>query len=106
MPVLNATVVILAAGEGTRMRSATPKVLHDLCGQPMIAWPVQAALAGGAAKVVVVGGPDNALVDKLPDGIELAVQQEPPGTGDAMRAAPAHIQREPPGVVLSGDVPL
>jgi bifunctional UDP-N-acetylglucosamine pyrophosphorylase / glucosamine-1-phosphate N-acetyltransferase len=36
-------VVILAAGQGTRMRSRTPKVLHDICGLPMIAWPVAAA---------------------------------------------------------------
>jgi bifunctional N-acetylglucosamine-1-phosphate-uridyltransferase/glucosamine-1-phosphate-acetyltransferase GlmU-like protein len=41
-------VVILAAGKGTRMRSATPKVLHPLCGRPLILWPVEAALAAGA----------------------------------------------------------
>ena len=56
-PVTAPTVVILAAGQGTRMRSRTPKVLHDLCGRPMIAWPVAAALAAGAGKVVVVDGP-------------------------------------------------
>ncbi|MGI8511530.1 MAG: NTP transferase domain-containing protein, partial [Solirubrobacteraceae bacterium] len=54
------TVVILAAGQGTRMRSATPKVLHPICGWPMIEWPVRAALNTGAY-VVVVGGPDRAL---------------------------------------------
>jgi bifunctional UDP-N-acetylglucosamine pyrophosphorylase/glucosamine-1-phosphate N-acetyltransferase len=88
------------------MRSATPKVLHDLCGQPMISWPVLAALGAGAGTVVVVGGPDNALADALPEGVELAVQQEPRGTGDAVRAAAAHIDREQPVIVLSGDVPL
>ncbi|MDX6669133.1 MAG: bifunctional UDP-N-acetylglucosamine pyrophosphorylase / glucosamine-phosphate N-acetyltransferase [Solirubrobacteraceae bacterium] len=106
MPVLNATVVILAAGEGTRMRSATPKVLHDLCGQPMISWPVQAALAAGAERVVVVGGPDNRLAEALPEGVAIAVQQEPRGTGDAVRAAAAEIERDAPVIVLSGDVPL
>ncbi|MGZ6617009.1 MAG: NTP transferase domain-containing protein, partial [Solirubrobacteraceae bacterium] len=45
-------VVILAAGQGTRMRSATPKLLHPLCGRPMIAWPVAAAQDAGAARVV------------------------------------------------------
>ena len=44
------TVVILAAGEGTRMRSAVPKVLHPLCGRPLIAWPVAAAREAGAAQ--------------------------------------------------------
>src|SRR5690349_12410266 len=47
-------VVILAAGEGTRMRSQKPKLLHEICGRPMIAWPVTAAIEAGAEKVVVV----------------------------------------------------
>ncbi|MGB2710124.1 MAG: NTP transferase domain-containing protein, partial [Conexibacter sp.] len=51
----------MAAGQGTRMRSATPKVLHPLCGRPLLGWPIAAARAAGAAKVVVVGGPDRAL---------------------------------------------
>ena len=41
-------VVILAAGHGTRMKSRTPKVLHDLCGKPLVRWPIDAALAAGA----------------------------------------------------------
>lgn len=49
-----ATVVIMAAGHGTRMRSRTPKVLHDLCGRPLIGWSVAAAQAAGAERVVVV----------------------------------------------------
>src|ERR1700735_4923669 len=43
------TVLILAAGQGTRMRSSTPKVLHELCGIPMLLWPVRAAQAAGGA---------------------------------------------------------
>ena len=70
------TVVILAAGQGTRMRSRTPKMLHDICGRPMIDWTVAAALEAGAAKVVVVGSPDGALDGRLPDGVVLAVQPE------------------------------
>ena len=42
------TAVVLAAGQGTRMRSKTPKVLHDLCGWPLVRWPVEAARAAGA----------------------------------------------------------
>ena len=55
------TVLILAAGQGTRMRSNTPKVLHELCGRPMVLWPVQAALQAGAGRVVVVDSPGGTL---------------------------------------------
>jgi bifunctional UDP-N-acetylglucosamine pyrophosphorylase/glucosamine-1-phosphate N-acetyltransferase len=99
------TVVILAAGQGTRMCSRTPKVLHDLCGQPMIAWPVAAALAAGAGRVVVVDGPERLLDGRLPDGVELAVQPEPNGTGGAVQAAADRLGDEPV-LVLNGDVPL
>jgi bifunctional UDP-N-acetylglucosamine pyrophosphorylase/glucosamine-1-phosphate N-acetyltransferase len=109
-----ATVVILAAGQGTRMRSATPKVLHELCGRPMVLWPVQAALAAGAGRVLVVDSPERALEGVLPDGVELAVQETPDGTGGAVRAALASLDAaevpapgpEAPLLVLSGDVPL
>ncbi|MDQ6749971.1 MAG: bifunctional UDP-N-acetylglucosamine diphosphorylase/glucosamine-1-phosphate N-acetyltransferase GlmU [Actinomycetota bacterium] len=100
------TVVIMAAGQGTRMRSATPKVLHDLCGRPLVGWPVAAALEAGAGKVVVVGGPDRALAGLLPDDVALVVQDDARGTGDAVRAATAEIVPGAPVLVLSGDVPL
>jgi bifunctional UDP-N-acetylglucosamine pyrophosphorylase / glucosamine-1-phosphate N-acetyltransferase len=105
-PSACAVVVILAAGQGTRMRSAVPKVLHPLCGRPLLAWPIAAAREAGAAKVVVVGGPDRALEPALPDDCVLAVQEEPRGTADAVLAAAPHIERDAPVVVLSGDVPL
>ena len=100
------TAVIMAAGQGTRMRSKTPKVLHDLCGWPLVRWPVEAAKEAGADRVVVVGGPDRALEGQLPEGIELAVQQQARGTGDAVRSAADHIGPDDTVVVLSGDVPL
>ena len=100
------TVVILAAGQGTRMRSRTPKMLHDICGRPMIEWPVAAALEAGAGRVVVVGGADRALAERLPAGVVLAVQPEPNGTGGAVLAAAEHIDRDAPVLVLNGDVPL
>jgi len=100
------TVVVMAAGQGTRMRSRTPKVLHEICGRPMIAWPVAAALEAGAGRVVVVDGPDRALAGHLPDGVALCVQPEPDGTGGAVKAAAAEIARDAPVIVLSGDVPL
>jgi bifunctional UDP-N-acetylglucosamine pyrophosphorylase/glucosamine-1-phosphate N-acetyltransferase len=100
------TVVILAAGQGTRMRSATPKLLHDVCGRPMIEWTVRAALDSGAGKVVVVGNPGGELNGALPDGVELAVQAEPRGTGDAVRAAAGSIGEDGSVLVINGDTPL
>jgi bifunctional UDP-N-acetylglucosamine pyrophosphorylase/glucosamine-1-phosphate N-acetyltransferase len=102
-------VVILAAGQGTRMRSATPKLLHPLCGRPLIAWPIAAARAAAASRIVVVGGPDRALELAIPQddpGVVLAVQHEPRGTADAVRSAAEHIDRDAPVLVICGDVPL
>ena len=55
------TAVVMAAGQGTRMRSKLPKVLHPVCGRPMVHWPVLAAREAGAATVVVVGGAADIL---------------------------------------------
>jgi bifunctional UDP-N-acetylglucosamine pyrophosphorylase/glucosamine-1-phosphate N-acetyltransferase len=88
------------------MRSATPKVLHEICGRPMVQWPIRAAQEAGAGRIVVIGGPDGALNGALPEGVELAVQANPQGTGDAVRAAAQMIDADAPIVVLSGDVPL
>lgn len=112
MPAMAPTVLILAAGQGTRMRSRTPKVLHQLCGLPMVLWPVRAALAAGAGRVVVVDSPARALEQVLPEGVELAVQPASNGTGGAVAAAMEHVDARATGrgegtiVVLSGDVPL
>jgi bifunctional UDP-N-acetylglucosamine pyrophosphorylase/glucosamine-1-phosphate N-acetyltransferase len=100
------TVLILAAGQGTRMRSSTPKVLHELCGIPMLLWPVRAAQAAGAGRVVVVDSPALALRKVLPDGVELVVQPKSDGTGGAARSAAELIDPRAPVVILSGDVPL
>jgi bifunctional UDP-N-acetylglucosamine pyrophosphorylase/glucosamine-1-phosphate N-acetyltransferase len=96
------------------MRSNTPKVLHELCGRAMVLWPVHAALEAGAGRVVVVDSPARALEGLLPDGVEMAVQEQPNGTGGAVAAAMAmlessggaSLERSSPVVVLSGDVPL
>jgi bifunctional UDP-N-acetylglucosamine pyrophosphorylase/glucosamine-1-phosphate N-acetyltransferase len=113
-PVSAPTVLILAAGRGTRMRSDTPKVLHEVCGLPMVLWPVRAALEAGARRVVVVDAPERALEAVLPQGVELAVQERANGTGGAVVAAmtmlgAAEGQAVDPAaavLVLSGDVPL
>src|ERR1700722_16599595 len=94
------------------MRSSTPKVLHDLCGVPMLLWPVRAALAAGAGRVIVVDSPARELEAVLPDSVELAVQPVANGTGGALQAAVAQLDAiggeplEGPLLVLSGDVPL
>ena len=130
------TVVVLAAGQGTRMRSDVPKVLHELCGRPMGLWPVVAALEAGAGKVVVVDSPARPLAAVLAERgmlakgeclpgsvewgmlakgeclpasverVELVVQSHSNGTGGAVVAAAGAIDPGAPVVVLSGDVPL
>ena len=98
--------MILAAGQGTRMRSATPKLLHEVCGRALIAWPVAAARAAGASKVVVVEGPDQPLQASLDGQVTVAVQQEPRGTADAVKAAAEHIGPSDTVIVLNADHPL
>jgi bifunctional UDP-N-acetylglucosamine pyrophosphorylase / glucosamine-1-phosphate N-acetyltransferase len=101
------TVLILAAGQGTRMKSKTPKVLHEVCGRPMVLWPVLAAQEAGAGTIVVLDSPERALEAVLPEGVRLVVQPRPNGTGGAVVAAIAELDADDaPVVVLSGDVPL
>jgi bifunctional UDP-N-acetylglucosamine pyrophosphorylase/glucosamine-1-phosphate N-acetyltransferase len=88
------------------MRSALPKVLHPILGRPMILWPVLAAQQAGAGQIVVIDGPNRALDGVLPGEIEVAVQHEPKGTGDAVKAAAPLIDPEAAVVVINGDVPL
>jgi bifunctional UDP-N-acetylglucosamine pyrophosphorylase/glucosamine-1-phosphate N-acetyltransferase len=96
----------MAAGEGTRMRSSTPKMLHPVCGQPMVAWPILAAREAGAERVAVVVSPGHDISAALPEGSETVVQPQPDGTGGAVRAALAQIESAETVLVLSGDVPL
>jgi bifunctional UDP-N-acetylglucosamine pyrophosphorylase / glucosamine-1-phosphate N-acetyltransferase len=96
----------MAAGEGTRMRSSVPKVLHPICGRPMIAWPVLAAREAGAARVCVIASPDRDLSQALPEGTETVVQPKPDGTGGAVRAALDLVGDAETVVVVNGDHPL
>src|SRR5438067_1643099 len=95
--------VVMAGGLGTRMKSATPKHLHPLLGRRLVDWVVAAARDAGVDRVVVVTSPDAA--DAFPDD-EVAVQEQPRGTGDAARAARETL-RDAAGdvLVLNGDVP-
>jgi len=100
--------VVLAGGLGTRMRSSVPKLLHPLCGRPMLAYVVDAARASTGRDPIVVTSPATAAVrDAFPAGVTFALQERPDGSGDAVRAALVAV---PPDVtevvVLNGDIPL
>jgi len=88
------------------MRSGTPKLLHDLCGRPMIAWSVAAAREAGAERVIIVENPRRELEAVLGDSVEFAIQEEPRGTADAVRAAARQIEGAGTVIVLNGDHPL
>src|SRR4051812_32296904 len=103
---LQLTALIMAAGQGTRMKSALPKVLHPVCGVPMVHWVVAAARAAGADRVVAVMRPGDGVEKALPDGVESAPQEEGEGTGAAVLAARKQLEQSETVVVLSGDVPL
>jgi bifunctional UDP-N-acetylglucosamine pyrophosphorylase / glucosamine-1-phosphate N-acetyltransferase len=87
------------------MRSATPKLLHPICGRPMIDWPVEAAREAGAAKVVVVDAPGRRLEGSVM-GVQFAVQERALGTADAVKAARELIPPHGTVVVMNGDHPL
>src|SRR6516164_2515421 len=89
--------IVLAAGEGVRMRSARPKVLHELAGRSMLAHALSAVREGGTGDIVVVVAP----------GAKIAVQRERRGTADAVLAARDQIERGYDEIlVVYADIPL
>jgi bifunctional UDP-N-acetylglucosamine pyrophosphorylase / glucosamine-1-phosphate N-acetyltransferase len=98
--------VLMAAGLGTRMRSATPKHFHPVLGRRMVDWIIAAGHEAGADPLVVVTG--ALFADEFDgDDVEVAIQQEPLGTGDAVRSARAALEGfEGDVLILSGDTPL
>jgi bifunctional UDP-N-acetylglucosamine pyrophosphorylase / glucosamine-1-phosphate N-acetyltransferase len=102
-------VVILAAGQGKRMRSSLPKVLHPIAGRPMLEWSIALGKEIGADRVVVVVSPHSDAIRQVAEnhGAEIAVQSEPLGTGHAVRAAqPVLTGFDGDVVVLFADTPL
>src|SRR5215218_6177796 len=100
--------VVLAAGKGTRMKSNRAKVLHTLCGVPMVNYVTEALRPLSAERLLVVVGHQAELVEAvLPEAAEPVVQREQLGTGDAVRVALRAIDEEE-GVLLvvNGDGPL
>jgi bifunctional UDP-N-acetylglucosamine pyrophosphorylase/glucosamine-1-phosphate N-acetyltransferase len=100
-------VVVLAAGRGTRMRSETPKVLHDLAGQAMLRYPIEVARQLRADEIVVVHAPgQRQAIEPLAEGCQLVVQGRPLGTGHALNQVPQALRNVDEVLVLYGDVPL
>ena len=103
--------VVLAAGEGTRMRSSIPKVLHPVAGQSMLAHVLEAAPKGPGAALAVVVGPGQEAVEhetrRLRPDAATFVQRERLGTAHAVLAArPALVQAADDLIVVFGDTPL
>ena len=100
--------VVLAAGLGTRMKSRRPKVLHELCGRPMLAYVLDVARRVGGRRPLVVYSPATAaLTEVFAQDADFALQAEPLGTADAVAAALGAVPAEIDEIlVLSGDVPL
>lgn len=117
------TAIILAAGQGTRMKSGLPKVLHAVAGKPLLHYPIRAALEAGCGEVVVVVGhgrekveaylsrafgetaPTNHPAEK--GVVKTAVQEQQRGTGDAAKAGLTAVRKDAESILLFyGDVPL
>jgi len=101
-------VVVLAAGLGTRMKSGIPKVLHDICGKPMIAWVAEAIeVVEPDRTLVVLGDGVEAVHQLLPQSTEAVLQERQLGTGDAVRSARQALEGfEGDILVMYGDTPL
>jgi bifunctional UDP-N-acetylglucosamine pyrophosphorylase / glucosamine-1-phosphate N-acetyltransferase len=111
---MNATVaIVLAAGQGMRMKSALPKVMHPVSGLPIVHFGVQAALDAGCEEVLVVVGHGRAVVEEYlartfpREQVRTVFQERQRGTGDAARVALAALDRQAATLlVMNGDVPL
>ncbi|MEO8505271.1 MAG: bifunctional UDP-N-acetylglucosamine diphosphorylase/glucosamine-1-phosphate N-acetyltransferase GlmU [Acidobacteriota bacterium] len=101
--------VVLAAGKGTRMRSAKPKVLHEAAGKSLLAWVLDAARVAGCTQIAVIVGHGSEAVraafSAQPDLLWIEQTQQH-GTGHALLQAEGHVPVDATLLVLSGDVPL
>ena len=103
---MSIAAIVLAAGKGTRMKSAIPKVLHQICGLSMVGHVVRNLEEAGIQRIIVVVGPDG-LEAELGPSVEYVVQMEQLGTGHAvMQAEEALKGHSGPVLVITGDSPL
>ncbi len=100
--------IIMAAGLGTRMKSRIPKILHEVCGKPMLQWVIDALLPLSLDKIIVVLGQKNGPeFDLIKGNIDYVIQHEKKGTGHAIMQAEKILSSFNGNVlILSGDVPL
>ena len=106
-------IVILAAGMGRRMKSALPKVLHQICGKPMICHVFEAIAPFKESDIIVVVPPNGTEIENTVRQFahtklkpKFAIQEKPLGTGDALRSAVPLLKINKPTLILFGDVPL
>ncbi len=103
----NVTALILAAGEGKRMKSDKAKVLHQVCGKAMIEWVYEAARNAGVEKcVAIVGHKAEQVMEYMGDKVEYVLQEQRLGTGHAVRQARRYIENGGYILILYGDTPL
>lgn len=100
-------VVILAAGQGTRMKSALPKVMHELNGRPLVDYVVASAQKLGVKPVVVVSADNNLAREFLGERADFVVQEKQKGTGHAVASAENFLKDKAGNIiVLYGDMPF
>lgn len=106
----SAMAVILAAGKSTRMKSALPKVLHPVCGRPMIDYVLDSARQAGVNRLVAVVGHQSELVQQALSrhaDVRFALQSEQLGTGHAVMMCRRYLEEHHgPVLILAGDTPL
>ena len=100
--------VVLAAGQGTRLRSSLPKVLHPAAGRPLLEWVFRAARSAGCEEIVAVVGHGADTVREVFSGDDVVwvLQEEQKGTGHALAQVETAVRHPGVMLVLSGDVPL
>jgi len=104
---MSSIALILAAGEGTRMKSDKPKVAHEILGMPMVQWVVRAASAAGCERIIAITGHGAAAVEALLGDVESVRQDQQLGTGHAVMCAREALRGVDGSLlVLSGDTPL
>ena len=104
----NFKTIILAAGKGVRMQSELPKVLHSVCGKPIISYVVDAVKSAGSLKTYIVLGHKSEIVKKiLPKDVSVVIQKKLLGTADAIKSAQSCFSGYTSDVlIVCGDTPL
>ena len=107
---MSLSAIILAAGKSTRMKSNRPKVLHEVCGRPMLEWVLRACYDAGVSRVmVVVGHGKDEVIARFADDkrIVWVEQTEQLGTGHAAKMCADELKKQPGDVfILTGDGPM